>query len=186
MSTDPYVPPKSELLIPIKKGAWVPDFLLNKSNHLIGQRWLAMMIDFIVCWFILFVLLHSVTFILGETEAKKLYVFLILGGIFLYFVLMEGLVGYTVGKFILRIRVVNEYGEKPGIPKAIIRTLFRIIEVNPLMAGNFFAGFFFAGSLAGIVAFFSKRSQRIGDMVADTYVIASKYLKQATIDENTN
>ncbi len=63
--------------------------------------------------------------------------------------------------------VVNERGGRPSIGQVLVRTVFRLIEVNPLLAG---------GVPAGIVAAISKRKQRLGDLVANTYVILSRDL----------
>lgn len=82
-----------------------------------------------------------------------------------YFPVLEGLKGYTVGKKLLRIRVVDQHGNLPGIPKAIVRSLLRIIETNPVFLG---------GVPAGIIALVSKKKQRLGDMLAKTYVVKTQ------------
>lgn len=80
----------------------------------------------------------------------------------LYFPLLEGTKGWTLGKLVARIRVVDASGQIPGIGKATIRTLSRLFEVNPFLLG---------GLPAGLVALYSKTHQRVGDMWADTYVL---------------
>jgi uncharacterized RDD family membrane protein YckC len=75
---------------------------------------------------------------------------------------LEGLEGGTVGKFVVGIRVVDYEGEILGILKAIVRTLSRVVEVNP---------FFCGGLPAGIVALMSRRKQRLGNMLAHTFVV---------------
>jgi uncharacterized RDD family membrane protein YckC len=77
-----------------------------------------------------------------------------------YYVLLEGLVGRTVGKLVTGIRVVDaETGRRPGLLSAFVRTLLRIID-----------GLF--GYLVGfIVVVNSERRRRLGDMAARTLVV---------------
>ncbi|MEV6931104.1 RDD family protein [Dactylosporangium sp. NPDC051485] len=78
----------------------------------------------------------------------------------LYYVLLEGLFGRTVGKLVTGIRVVDEVtGAAPGIGKAIIRTLLRIIDG------------LFAYLVGFIVVLCSQRRRRLGDMAARTLVV---------------
>jgi uncharacterized RDD family membrane protein YckC len=83
----------------------------------------------------------------------------------IYFVLIEGFSGYTLGKLILRIKVVDSYGEKPGILKSLIRNIIRLLELNPIL---------FLGIIGLIIALTSGKKQRLGDMAASTYVV--KYI----------
>ncbi len=79
----------------------------------------------------------------------------------LYFILLEGMLGGTIGKLILGMRIVNERGENPGIGAALIRNLLRIVDFLPL--------FYLLGM---ILVATSQRKQRLGDRVAGTYVVA--------------
>ncbi|MFC2044815.1 RDD family protein [Chloroflexota bacterium] len=80
--------------------------------------------------------------------------------IFAYFILMEAYVGWTVGKMILGMRVVDGSGSRIGLPKSIIRNMLRLIDGLP------------AFNILGIVLIAgSPRGQRLGDRVAKTYVI---------------
>ncbi|XVU29224.1 RDD family protein [Actinoplanes sp. CA-054009] len=79
----------------------------------------------------------------------------------LYYVLMEGYLGRTVGKMVTGIRVIDgETGRTPPGPgKAILRTIFRIIDG------------IFGYLVAFIVVLSSPRRRRIGDIVARTQVV---------------
>ncbi len=78
----------------------------------------------------------------------------------LYYIILEGTVGQTVGKMLLGIQVVREgTGQTPGMGASTIRTLLRIID-----------GFFFY-LVALIVVLVSGKNQRLGDMVANTLVV---------------
>ena len=61
---------------------------------------------------------------------------------------------------------MDSNGNNPGIIKASVRLLLRLIEVNPILFGGF---------VAGIVVNVSEKGQRWGDMLAGTYVIASEH-----------
>ncbi len=79
----------------------------------------------------------------------------------LYFVLFEGLLGGTVGKLILGMRIVNDRGERPSLGAALARNLLRIVDFLPL--------FYLLGM---ILVATSKQKQRLGDRVAGTFVVA--------------
>ena len=79
--------------------------------------------------------------------------------IFAYFILMEAYVGWTVGKRILGMRVVDGTGNKIGFSKALIRNLLRFVDGLPAL------------NILGIILIaFSPRGQRFGDRVAKTFV----------------
>ena len=76
------------------------------------------------------------------------------------FVLFEGYCGQTLGKMVVGVRVVDEQtGQLPGLGKAAIRTVLRLVD----------------GLLGYLVAWIavlvSARRQRLGDMAAHTLVI---------------
>ena len=76
------------------------------------------------------------------------------------YIILESLTGYTIGKFILRIKVVDDAGNPPGIIKNLIRTAIRIFEIGT-----------FLSIPALISTLCTKSKQRIGDLATDTYVI---------------
>src|SRR5215218_1495816 len=78
----------------------------------------------------------------------------------LYYILLEGYLGQTVGKMVLGIKVVREdNGEVPGLGGATIRTLLRIIDG------------LFSYLVAFITVLISGKNQRLGDMAAHTLVV---------------
>lgn len=87
----------------------------------------------------------------------------------LYFPIMEGLWGRTLGKLLTGLKVVDKNGRAPGIGRAALRTVLRLLEVNPILLG---------GVPAGIAVLCTKRKQRLGGLVADTYVLDAGKLKQ--------
>ncbi|WP_342425462.1 RDD family protein [Paenibacillus sp. FSL L8-0502] len=87
---------------------------------------------------------------------------------FSYYLLLEGYTGYTLGKFVFRIKVVNGEGRPPGFLKSLIRTLLRLIDTNPLLMG---------GIPAVISVLVTASRQRIGDLAAGTYVVKVRDLE---------
>lgn len=91
---------------------------------------------------------------------------------FMYYSVMEGYAGATFGKAILGLRVSNLSGDRPGLGAGILRTIFRLVDINPLLLGG----------IPGIIGVFStNRRQRIGDMVAKTYVVRNKDMKTSDL-----
>jgi uncharacterized RDD family membrane protein YckC len=132
------------------------------DSSIVVRRWLATWIDFLLLAGFLFL----PDALLGNALYQKTLL-LWLALIALYYPLLEGLTGTTLGKWIAHVKVVDEQGQTPGIGKAILRTLLRLIEVNPVLAG---------GLPAGIVVLTSKKRQRLGDMAAQTYVLKTSDL----------
>lgn len=130
------------------------------DNAILLNRWLGAWVDFIV----LVLLLVVPQALLGTPLYQKL-LWLWLGLIAAYFPVMEAVFGKTVGKFVTRTRVVNARGGRPSWVQAIVRTLLRLVEVNPLLVG---------GVPAGIAVLASRHKQRLGDMVAGTYVLRDR------------
>jgi uncharacterized RDD family membrane protein YckC len=79
----------------------------------------------------------------------------------MYFVVLEGRWGITLGKLVMQIRVVDLEGRPPSYLQAFLRMLLRLVDV-PL-----FIGF----TPAGLVLLFSECKQRLGDRLAETYVL---------------
>jgi uncharacterized RDD family membrane protein YckC len=78
-----------------------------------------------------------------------------------YYLLTEGLIGATPGKLLAGLVVVQFDGSACTWRQVLIRTLFRVLEVNPVLFGALPAA-------ARIV--FSKHRQRFGDHIAGTIV----------------
>jgi uncharacterized RDD family membrane protein YckC len=79
---------------------------------------------------------------------------------FLYFAMVEGLAGGSLGKLMTGARVVTEDGSRIGIPRSIVRWLLFAID-GPL-------SLFLCGIITSSV---SHGHRRLGDMAANTYVV---------------
>jgi uncharacterized RDD family membrane protein YckC len=136
------------------------DISSGYSSEIIVRRWIGCWIDFVV---IVGVLLAADGILGNELYRKTLILWL--GIVLLYFPVLEATTGRTLGKLVSGIIVVDSGGAVPSIGKVLVRTMLRLFEVNPFLAG---------GIPAGLVANFSKAHQRLGDMAAGTYVILQR------------
>ena len=83
---------------------------------------------------------------------------------FLYYVLLETFWdGKTVGKFVMKTRVVKINGSKPSFANYFVRWILRIIDVVMTLGG-----------LATLMILIKGNGQRIGDIAAGTTVISEK------------
>ena len=78
---------------------------------------------------------------------------------FTYYAFSEALTGATLGKRIVRIRVVDEAGEHPTLSAAVVRNLLRPIDG--------LCGYL----VGGVLALRSPLGQRLGDRAAHTIVV---------------
>lgn len=78
---------------------------------------------------------------------------------FAYYFIMEGLFAATLGKFMLKIRVLGVDGEPCSFAASFRRNLIRFIDWLPLFY-----------ILAGVAIVTSSKRQRLGDRFADTIV----------------
>ena len=82
-----------------------------------------------------------------------------------YFFLFEALWSRTPGKYLQGLVVVDPSGARCGWRRALVRTLPRLLEANPLL---------FGGLPAGLAILTSKRNQRLGDLAAGTLVVSAR------------
>jgi uncharacterized RDD family membrane protein YckC len=79
-----------------------------------------------------------------------------------YFLVFETFFSRTPFKMLFGLIVLQLDGERLTAAKALIRTLFRVIDANPALIG---------GLPAALCIYFSKLKQRWGDMAAGTIVV---------------
>ena len=130
--------------------------------HVTGRRILAIIVDSLLIGlllspFTLFATNSDGSMSTYQTVSQTLTY---LVAFLLYFTLLEGYLGQTVGKMLLGIKVIREdNGEVPGLGSAALRTVLRIVD-----------GLF--GYLVGFIAVMaSAKRQRLGDMAAHTLVV---------------
>ena len=126
----------------------------------VGRRFLALLVDFIIS------LVWMVPFLDVQSSSGYFHAELGTGGSaawvaisLVYFTLMEGFFGATVGKFATGIRVVKEDGTKADFGAALIRNILRLIDA------------LFLYLVGAILVWTSPTKQRLGDRVAKTVVV---------------
>jgi uncharacterized RDD family membrane protein YckC len=82
-----------------------------------------------------------------------------------YFFISEALWSRTPGKYLQGLVVVDPSGGRCGWRRALVRTLLRVVEANPLL---------FGGLPAGVTILASERNQRLGDLAAGTLVVSAR------------
>jgi uncharacterized RDD family membrane protein YckC len=169
------------------------------------RRMVAWMIDVVIefCYFrlalyLLNVIAQNSNFMDDDTyhnlSAVAIIIFLPL---FIYHVVMETTMnGQSVGKKIMGLRVVNENGGRASISQFLIRWLLRVSDVwiviiiIILVVTTYSQGSEMNFALAGAIIFLitdiilvisSKKSQRIGDILAKTILIRTN--RKASIEE---
>jgi uncharacterized RDD family membrane protein YckC len=103
----------------------------------------------------------GVSFLVAMAMLLAIMVFFVtaFGYVICYNILLEGYFGRTIGKYIMRLKVLKTDGTKIGYREAILRNI-------PKYVGNFI----FIDALI-MVLFFREEKQRAFDKVADTIVI---------------
>ena len=79
-------------------------------------------------------------------------------------VLVQGLTGVTFGKALTGVRCVTRTRHKPGIGRALVRTILWVIDLIEIVL-----------PLGFILATFTKGHRRVGDMAASTFVVDRRF-----------
>jgi uncharacterized RDD family membrane protein YckC len=107
------------------------------------------------------------------TESDVITAGLIALAVFLLLaVVLQGLTGRTIGKFVTGIRTVRPDGSRPGLGRAFIRELCWIIDGIPGFA---------VPLVGGVLALVTTGRRRLGDMLGRTYVVHSRFAGSAII-----
>ncbi len=80
--------------------------------------------------------------------------------------------GQTLGKRLLRVRVIDEQGMRLQFSQVLIRNLLRPIDALPLLY-----------VIGGVAMILSRRSQRLGDLAANTVVIRNPRLSEPNLEQ---
>lgn len=142
----------------------------EQEVHVTGRRVLATIVD----WLVIAILFGVMSALFGPGSASAgggsgVAIDLSLNGlpalaffvlVALYYIILEGYLGQTLGKMLLGIKVVREGTEEaPGLGAAAIRTVLRLIDG------------LFGYLVAFVTVLVSGKRQRLGDMAAHTLVI---------------
>jgi uncharacterized RDD family membrane protein YckC len=158
---------------------------VQKPTQVVGRRSVAFIIDLIIISVIDAVAWYALTKNVGSgscigggvtinghcrgfTASGNRSVWLLieaLAGIGIFWI-MQGLTGKTPGKAMLGIQVVNAEGQPPGVGRAALRSILYIVDGFPI----------YVLPLVGfITALSTERNQRVGDMVASTFVVDKNF-----------
>ena len=125
-----------------------------------GIRAVAVLIDLVVWAGIGF----AIAYMTGQTtdagfELEGVPALLWFLSYFLYYIILEGQFGQTIGKMAVGIKVVSKSGEPIGYRTSLIRNVLRLVD-----------GIFFY-LIGAIMVYQSDTNQRLGDRVGHTYVV---------------
>jgi uncharacterized RDD family membrane protein YckC len=139
---------------------------IEKQFASILSRFFASLIDMILIGFsmVLLFLISPFNELRLQSSMNFVVLFLVtyLTVLFLYHMLLEGIKGVTVGKWLIGIKVVKEDLHNVNIHNSAIRNVLRIVDAFP----------FFAPYLLGVIVIQRReKRQRVGDLVAHTVVI---------------
>ncbi len=145
---------------------------INFTAASVGERILAYVIDWIikiayaiVIYQIMFKLfqIDDLVMDMDYWSQMAIYVVFYLPAMFYTLIFETILDGQTIGKRIIKIKVVKIDGYQASLSDFVIRWFFRIIDLNMM-----------SGVVALIAIIASSKNQRLGDMTAGTSVIALK------------
>ena len=131
-----------------------PSYAAASPYQGVAIRFVAILIDTIIIAIIAGIL--AIPFQSQLSGAVSLLIFL------LYFILLEGAYGQTVGKMAVKIKVVRVDGTKIDYMDAVVRNVLRLIDLIP---------YFIPYLLGAILIWTSDMNQRLGDRVAHTVVV---------------
>lgn len=145
---------------------------INFTAASVGERILAYVIDWIIK-IAYIIVTYQITFNLFEVDKMvadmdqwsqiAIYATFYLPVIFYTLIFETLLDGQTLGKRILKIKVVKIDGYQASLADFVIRWIFRIVDLNMM-----------SGVVALVAIITSPKNQRLGDMTAGTAVINLK------------
>ena len=134
----------------------------------LGERIVARLIDLAIFFLIFFLgmFIGSITSWFTNSGIGTVIVLIIYGTLFVFYDLIFEIFmnGQSVGKRIMKIKVISLDGGQPRVGQYFMRWLFRIVDF--LLT--------WPGLVALIAAAVSEKTQRVGDMVAGTILIRTK------------
>ncbi len=133
----------------------------------IGERIVAFFIDGFILWmyaFLVNIIVDAMGYIYEDTWTQRGLAALIFLPAMFYSLLMHSIFnGRTVGKMLLKMRVVRLDGTPVHWSNYLVRWMLRLVDI-----------WIFLGSIGILSILFSERRQRVGDAAAGTVVISTK------------
>lgn len=133
----------------------------------LGTRFLALAIDYVIMAGYGYLIYYLVRNLIGGIADQYLlmgtWMLFLLPVMLYHFILESFLAGQTVGKIIMKIKVVSLDGSRASVYEYFIRWVLNLVDI------------WMMGGVVGLLSIvISKQSQRIGDMAAGTTVISLK------------
>ena len=144
---------------------------LGTQRGVVGKRVVAFLVDIVVIAVAVGVL-SGIASVINDTLGALVGVVMAFAAI-AYFIYMEGTYGQTLGKRLMGIVVVKADGSASDLRSAAIRNVARIVDAFPTLYIVGFAAMYLVG----------EDRQRVGDLVADTIVVAVDSSAVAEIQE---
>lgn len=143
---------------------------INFTTASLGERMLAFFIDMIVKVAYLYAVIY-ITSELGiygnlnfDSWEQMVIIFILYFPVLFYSLILEALFnGQTLGKRMMKIKVIKIDGYQASFTDYLMRWILRLVETT-----------IFMGSIALLTIIFNDRNQRLGDIVAGTAVISLK------------
>ena len=133
---------------------------LGTQRGVVGKRVVAFLVDIVVIAVAVGVL-SGIASVINDTLGALVGVVMAFAAI-AYFIYREGTYGQTLGKRLMGIVVVKADGSASDLRSAAIRNVARIVDAFPTLYIVGFAAMYLVG----------EDRQRVGDLVADTMVVA--------------
>ncbi len=134
----------------------------------IGERIVAFLIDGLILYmyaYLVSIIGDAIGYVYEDGWTQRGLVSLIFLPAMFYSVLMHSLFnGQTVGKMLMRMRVVRLDGTPVHWSNLLVRWMLRLVDI-----------WIFLGSIGILSILFSERRQRVGDAAAGTVVISTKH-----------
>lgn len=146
------------------------------------RRLFAWVIDLMVCWLYIKVIsafFGVPSFFIWVFSADLTGILISLPVLFYHLISEITLNGRSLGKMATNIRVITAEGGQPSLGQYLLRWCFRLVDFPIMLLGLIAAGevpwWMFPLLFSGLFSvIFTAKSQRIGDLVADTILIDLK------------
>lgn len=168
--------PPADTLQPVELADGVEIHLKVAGPAVRSMAWLIDLLIFSVTLIILFIVLGMLTSSLGDQTVQGILLLCLFVLSWFYNVFFEmGKRAATPGQRMMKLKVASVSGAPVRLPQSLIRNMLRVIDFMP--------GFYLFGLTCCL---FTRRFQRLGDLVADTVVVYEEPLEVKVMTHQVN